>query len=303
MIAYDFSDESTRTRTGFYNLLSPAGRAHLAALLTKEKEILDNFVLSYETPELRRLEAKARRSTLTPEEQSLLQKSPKKFKGALKSGGLIEDEKSIKVISNYLECLDIINTDLEFLSNFDDDASKPNTEIILGKQMSYWNLHPNQFTVSVYKSIFQAPEYTKQELAKIFNMKIGADKHRTQPLVFDGKDEVETLLVNFRGTPSEHETVKEKLLNLTVLADAPPREYKANVIRALNILFERDDEFDFDVYKNVKNYLPQYHNKKAKYFIYLLSQFNQVQVVPVSSRIDITSIHALYRKADELCFS
>lgn len=303
MIAYDLSEESQRVRTNYYNLLSPAGRAHLAALLTKEKEILENFVLSHKTPELRKLEAKSRKSELTPEEVKLLKKSPKVFKGVLASGGMIENEKAIKVINEYLDCIDIIEDDLKILNSFNSEEVKENSEIVLGKQMSYWNLHPNQFSVSVYSSLFDSPEYTRQELLKLFNMKLGAEMVVQPPKVFKGKKEVEPLLNNYIGSALEKQVLVDKLVALRVVGDTPHSEYQNNLVRLINTLIAKDLEFDYSVYKDVNQVLPQYHNKKTRYFIYLLSQFNHTQSMPVSSRIDFTTLHAFYRKADELCYS
>lgn len=303
MIAYDLSNESQRMRFNYYNLLSPAGRAHLALLLQKEKEILEGFVLSYETPQLRRLEAKAKREELTADEQKLLKKGSKSFKGVLANGGLLENESSIKVINDYLDCIDIIEDDLKMLGSFVGNEGQENSEVVLGKQMSYWNLHPNQFAVSVYDSMFDSPEYTRQELHKLFNMKVGSIAISKPPKVFASKKEVEQILNNYVGTDAEKQTLTDKLLGLFVVGDVASTEYKNSVVRLINLLIEKDAEFDYEIYKDLKTHLPQYHNKKTKYIIYLLSQYNHTESVPVSSRIEFTTLQAFYRKADELCSS
>lgn len=303
MIAYDFSSESQRVRMNYYNLLSPAGRAHLALLLQKEKDILESFVLSYETSQLRRLEAKGKKEELTSDEKKLLKNGKKSFKGVLASGGLIENESSLKAVNEYLDCLDIIEDDLKVLESFAGLEGQQNSEVVLGKQMSYWNLHPNQFSVSVYDTLFDSPEYTKQELYKLFNMKIGAISVSKPVKVFSKRKEVEQLLNNYVGTDTEKVSMVDKLLNLYVVGDITPAEYKNSVVRLINLLIEKDSEFDYSVYKDLKSHLPQYHNKKTKYFIYMLAQYNHTESVAVSSRIEFTTLQAFYRKADELCSS
>lgn len=303
MIAYDFSSESQRVRMNYYNLLSPAGRAHLALLLQKEKDILESFILSYETSQLRRLEAKAKKEELTDDEKKLLKKGKKSFKGVLATGGLIENESSLKVVNEYLDCLDIIEDDLKVLESFAGLEGQQNSEVVLGKQMSYWNLHPNQFSVSVYESLFDSPEYTKQELYKLFNMKVGSIAVSQPAKVFGNKKEVEQLLNNYVGSETEKASVTDKLLNLYVVGDVATVEYKNTIVRLINLLIEKDAEFDYLVYKDLKPHLPQYHNKKTKYFIYMLAQYNHTESVAVSSRIDFTTLQAFYRKADELCSS
>jgi len=303
MIAYDFSGDSQRVRSNYYNLLSPAGKAHLTALLEKEKEIAKNFVLVYETAELRKLAAKASRGQVTPEEQTLLDKSPKTFKGKLTAGPLLENEKAIQVVRDYLDCLDIVDADLEFLVGSYSDESSINSEIVLGKPISYWNLHPDRLPVDIYKSIFNAPEYTKGEIEKLFNLKMGINKDLQDVKIFEKKSEAEEVLLNYAGTPMEKRILVDKLMDLQAVTDVTRAEYKIRLVNLINTLLKRDAEFDFEVYQELKDVLPQYHNKKTKYFIYMLSQFNYSQTIPVSSRIDEISLYAFYRKADELCYS
>ena len=305
MIVYDLSNQPQRVRLSYYNLLSPAGKAHLAQLMQEEKEVLENFVLSYETPQLRKLEARAKRdlSSLTDEERVMLDKGKKSFKGLLSNGTIIEDEKSISVISEYIDCLDILETDLQALGSFAGETGQQNSEIILGKQMSYWNLHPDQFSISVYQSLFDSPEYTRQELERLFNMKLGMESLSKPPKVFKNRKEVEPLLFNYVGSEKDKQILTDKLANLHVVGETGLTEYRTAVTNIINLLLERDAEFDFSVYEKIKEYLPQYHNQKTRYFIYLLSQFNYTQIMPVSTRIDFITLQAFYRKADELCSS
>ncbi|MFF2798203.1 hypothetical protein [Lysinibacillus xylanilyticus] len=303
MIAYDFSEESQRVRLGFYNLLSPAGKAHLAELLREEQQVLNSFVLSYASPELRKLEAKGRKNELTEDEEKLLLKSPKSFKGLLRDGGMVENKRAVEIVNDYIDCLDIIDDDLKILANFAGEEGQQNSEIILGKQMSYWNLHPNQFPVAVYESLFESPEYTRQELRKMFNIKIGAEGLTQPPKVFKSKREIEPLLNNFIGTDLEKQTLTEKLFSLRVVGDASVSEYQNSLIKLIDILIARDAEFEFEVYEELEGVLPQYHCKKTKLFIYLLAQYNYTQSMSVSSRIKFDDLHAFYRKADELCSS
>lgn len=301
MIAYDFSGESQRLRLSFYNLLAPSGRAHLGLLMQKEKELLSQFVLSYETPEMRRLAAKQKRGQVSPEETILLSKAEKSFKGLLESGALIENKKAIAVVSEYLDCEDIIEEDLDTLIGFAEAVGQQNTEIIMGKQMSYWNLHPDQFSISVFQSIYAYPEYTKQELMKLFNMKLNLDAEKLPDKVFANRDEAELLLNSYLGTKEEKRVLVDKLLSLHVVGEVSPKEYKATLTKLINTLLERDSEFDYEVYQALKDYLPQYHNKKTKYFIFMLAQYNTTISSSVSSRIDTLTLHAFYRKAEELC--
>lgn len=301
MIAYDFSNDSQRVRSGYYNLLSPAGKAHLASLLRKEREVAKNFVFMYETKELRMLAQKASRGPVTPEEQQLLDNSPKSFKGKLASGYLLENKKAIEVIEAYLNCLDIVDSDSEFLVGSSSDVSSSNTEIILGNPVSYWNLHPSRLPVDIFRSLFTSPEYTRGEIEKLINLKLGVNADLNETKIFHKTADAEAILLDYHGTPMEKKILVDKLMELQVIGDVSPAEYRDRLAKIVDTLLKRDAEFDIDVYNDVKDVLPQYHNKKTKYFIYMLSQFNYSQKVPISSRIDIVSLYAFYRKAEELC--
>lgn len=301
MIAYDFSTISRPLRRGFYELFSSAGKAHIASLLEQELEVAKNFTLTYETAELRKLDVKAKRGQATPEEQLKLSKANKVFKGQLANGYLIENEKAIKVINDYLDCMDIVEEDLNYLGGSGSADVSDNSEIILGKSLSFYNLHPDLLITDIYDSLFEAPKYTADQILRLAHLKagFGSDKESTQ--VFKNRAEAEDFLIDVPGSPQEREILISKLADLQIVSDINAVDFQNRLRNIIKTLLKVDAEFNIEVYEIVKDVLPQYHNKKTKYFIYMLSQFNYSQSVPVSSRIKLMDLYAFYRKAEELC--
>lgn len=301
MIGYDFSRVSARRRTQIYNLFSPTGRAHLAHLLRRELDNLNRFVMSYETPELRRLEAKGKRVELTLEEEELLARGAKSFKGLLDNGDVIEDEKALQVIGDYMLAQGVIESDYRTLETFIQLEGQQNSEIILGRQLSYWNLHPNQFPASVYEVIFDAPDYVKQEILKIQKIKQGRNKKVVSAKVFSDRGDAVELLRPLKCSEDEKQLLAEKLMGLNVVGEMSYDQYRETLVAAVNATIEKDNEFDYQSYKLLKSVIPNYHNQKTKYLIYMLAQYNQTGATEVNSRLDFDTLLAFYRKADELC--
>ena len=301
MIAYDFSTASKVKRNGYYDLFSRAGKAHIATLLQKEKEFAENFNLTYATPALRKLDAKAKKGKATEEELKELKKAEKTFQGQLSNGYLIKNEKAIKVINDYLSCLDIVETDLNTLGVDEFHDVSDNSEIILGKPLTFYNLHPDQLIKDMYANIFQSPEYTLGQIEKLAKLKVNMGATMEGERVFTSRDQAEALLLNYPGTREERGALVNKLMDLRIVSNINATNFQSRLKEIIDLLMKVDAEFDLEVYEEIKNYLPQYHNKKTKYFIYMLSQFNYSQAVPVTSRITLIDLYAFYRKAVELC--
>ena len=303
MIAYDFSSESARVRTGFYNMLSPLGKAHLAQLLREEKKLLSRFKLSYDTPEARKVAFKESKGMeLTKEEITLLNNSPKSFLGEVADGDKVTNEKAVSVISNYVDCIDIIDADIKTLGTFEDSKYTANADVILGKPLTYWNLHPNTLPTTIYETIFDSPQYVKNEIEKLVELKTASSLNQQPQRLIATQNAAREMLVHYQGSKGEKDLLAEKLYSLRVVGEASPVEFLNNLNKIINILIDKDNEFDESIYYSVKDLLPQYHNQKLKYFIYLLAQYNSSATVPVNARIDFNILHAFYRKAEELCY-
>lgn len=303
MIALELANFSFITRPNFYSLFSPSGKAYLNALLVEEKENAKQFVLTYDTPELRKLAAKARRSTLTPDEELTLEQGKKSFRGNLASGGMIEDEEAVEVVRNYLEVLDTVSSEIDYLSKFRITSdTTTNSEVVFEREISFWNLHPQVFGEQVYSSLFSSPEYTRRELERLFNLKKKALLKQETSKVFTDLKQVEVFLLQFQLPSSDRKILADKLVNLEVLGELTPNDFKAHLSSAINIFKESDDKFNLPVYEKVAKYLPQYHNQKVKWLIYTLAQYNFVETMSITNRITLDQIYAFYRKADELCY-
>lgn len=303
MIAFELANFSFITRPNFYSLFSPSGKAYLNALLVEEKENAKQFVLTYDTRELRKLAAKAKRSSLTPEEEAALKKGKKSFQGNLASGGMIEDPEAIEVVRSYLDVLDTVDQEVDYLSKFKITSSTTtNSEVVFEREITFWNLHPQVFGEQVYSSLFSSPEYTRRELERLFNLKKKALLKQETAKVFNDAKQVELFLLQFQLPASERKILADKLVNLKVLGELTSNEFKTHLTSALNIFKESDDKFKLNVYEKVSKYLPQYHNQKVKWLIYTLAQYNFVEAMSITNRITLDQIYAFYRKADELCY-
>lgn len=300
MISYEMGKVSQKARLGFYNLLSPEGKKYLAELYESELQILNNFQMSYSTPDLRRLERKVEKGTADESEIKILKKNKKSFQGVLNSGGVIKDEDAIKVISDYLEAKEIIEVDLKHLKGSDTEDVKDNAQVILGRPIAYWNLHPNLFTPAMFRELYQSPEYVRDEINKMIILKATNGEVVEQRKVFDNIKEIQEVLRDVK-TEEYFEALVVKLAHLNYLEDSSSNTFKTNLLNLINLLIEEDRNFDFKVYQKVKQYLPQYHNQKLRYMITLICQHNHVGTTEVSHRIEFLDLYAMYRKADELC--
>lgn len=300
MFSKELVKVSARNRVKFYELFG-TNKKVVAELFKGEQEVAENFELNYATPELRKIAAKAKRTGDT-EVLNSLPKDSLKFTGRFKNGDVIDDKESIDIVNEYLSSMKIINQDMHQLIGVEGESSGSGSNIILGREIHYWNLHPNSIHEVVYESLFSQPHYVVSELEKLAQIKIQGSIGKEVIKVFQKESEIIPTLDHLKATQEDINKIKFKLMNLIHIGNLDLVDYKSNLLKALEMFIESDNEFKLDVYKKIGNYLPQYNNQKTKYFVTLLSQYNTNNSgIILDARIDFNIIYAYYRKAVELC--
>lgn len=302
MIALELARMSFISRPNFFSLFSPTGKAYLSSLLEAELEVANKFNLSFDTPELRKLEAKSKRSELTEEEQTMLNKGKKGFHGALAAGGVIPNKEVVAVINKQLSAQELAKSEIKYLSSFKTSTgTQASGEVIFEKEISYWNLHPQTFGGKVYEVLFDSPEYARRELQRLFELKRNQILKIEPDRIFADDQDIQFFMVKNLIPVEDRVLLLPKFRSLMTLGELDNNKYKEYLSNAIKVFRESDQEFNMDLYPEVSRYLPNYHNKKVRWLIYAIAQYNSVESVSVSNRISLQQIYAFYRKADELC--
>lgn len=300
MFAKELKTMSSRNRVKFYELFGD-NKNVIADLLKGELEVAETFERNYSTPELRKIAAKAKRAGDT-ETLDSLPKDSMKFTGRLTTGDVIEDQKAIDTINSYLESTSIISQDLPTLvAKSDGTTNSGSTAIILGRELHYWNLHPNSLDEAIYGYLFRQPQYVVSEIEKLVMIKLNTSKEVVEEKVFTDERELTHLLYKLEATEEELEVLRHKLMKVTYTGILPKDEFKATLEKALVMFMESDNSFDLEIYKNIRGSLPQYNNQKTKYFVTLLNQYSVSTSTELNRLINFRSLYAYYRKAVELC--
>lgn len=304
MIINELAKDSARTRNTYYSLFNPEGKAYIRALLQQERALLNAFELNYDTPELRKMDYLAKNGKATEEQLAQLEKAKKKFVGRTPRG-MIQDPKTIRIVSGYINNLKAINEDLKSLGDGGAVTDVASDEVILGKPMTYWNLHPAQLYETIYDYLFSTSglEYLQNELIKLFGLKAKEGQEIETTPIYDPEvddNHLEGILLRYTGSAEDKDKIKGKLYSLNTVGKLTVSEYRAILEKLLNRTLDEDLKFEYDQYKELKEILPQYNKMKTNYMVTLLTQFNQPAEVKVNNSITFEIIMAFMRKVDEL---
>lgn len=301
MIINELRNNAQRTRNKIYSLFNRQGKAFIRNLLIGEKEVLESFELSYPSAELRRIAHKEKRGTATPEELEKLASAPKKFEGKTPTG-LVTNPAAIRVINSYINNLPLISEDLKSLGDKGVSQEINSDNVILGRDVTYWNLHPDRFNIAVFDLMFKKSSraYVKEELIKMFKLKVQEIEKKESVFVFDDRAEAQALLLNYPFQGTNKEASIDKLMQLKTINGLTRIEYKDYLKTLLDGCIEEDVKFKMEVYNEIKDLLPQYDCRKTEYMIGLLVQYNLDDATRVNSKIDLMTLLAFYRKVEDL---
>lgn len=274
---------------------TPEGRISVANWLLCEREQLSNFVLNYETPELRRISKKESLGKASEEELSLLKMNKKVFTGHLLNGEQIRNPKSIAIINkniNYVKTYsDMIDTLLAETTN----NSVVDT-LILGERLTNINLSPRKFISIAYSNMFELPQWVLEGIQTLLELKM---TNSTQSL-FPNSDAFISLLSANGILDNDNREYVEDLCKVTVSDAINIEHIQQAIITILSSAKKLDNEFDIEIYEDIHPWFPQYHGVNVNWTLNFLSSYIGSYKPYVSPSIDLEMLAVLYRKAVEL---
>jgi hypothetical protein len=232
--------------------------------MKSEQEALLKFKLDYTDRFLNHIEKKMKRGLASEDELAKLNNAEKTFNGYLANGTKLQNKDSIEVVKKYLRLQKnpIFDSLRELLYK---KASQTNSKetIILGTKIFNLNAYPHLYTDLVYGQVDVDPIGVKLELEKILHLKLQQDKVR----VFkSGREAAEFLKpYGYMYNPI--------LADLNVNSEESVLRIKEIIIECMVQAKRIDNNFDWEVYEEVKNYLPMYHNVNKDLILWLISSF------------------------------
>lgn len=284
-----------RLREVLVTSLIPEGIIQLTNLLMEEQEQMKKFALDYPTASLRRLAAKQIKSKTTPAEDAELESAIKIFVGNLMNGDHLANPKSLELVNSIRVVVSKLNS---FVYNLAQATHCGNSAdiMILGERLTAINLNPRGFTQLVYDNYFTQPQWVFEQIRWLIEIRQTSE----MILVFKDTKVLEEELIKVGIDEVRIEEIVNLMSELKVDSTKDITQIGQAVRRLLIASIDLDNTFNVEVYKEVKNYLPQYHKVNLDWSLWFLTSYIGSYKPYVSAAISDEVLLALYRKGVEL---
>lgn len=284
-----------RLREVLVTSLIPEGIIQLTNLLMEEQEQMKKFALDYPTASLRRLAAKQIKSKTTPAEYAELESAIKIFVGNLMNGDHLANPKSLELVNSIRVVVSKLNS---FVYNLAQATHCGNSAdiMILGERLTAINLNPRGFTQLVYDNYFTQPQWVFEQIRWLIEIRQTSE----MILVFKDTKVLEEELIKVGIDEVRIEEIVNLMSELKVDSTKDITQIGQAVRRLLIASIDLDNTFNVEVYKEVKNYLPQYHKVNLDWSLWFLTSYIGSYKPYVSAAISDEVLLALYRKGVEL---
>lgn len=284
-----------RLREVLVTSLIPEGIIQLTNLLMEEQEQMKKFALDYPTASLRRLAAKQIKSKTTPAEDAELESAIKIFVGNLMNGDHLANPKSLELVNSIRVVVSKLNS---FVYNLAQATHCGNSAdiMILGERLTAINLNPRGFTQLVYDNYFTQPQWVFEQIRWLIEIRQTSE----MILVFKDTKVLEEELIKVEIDEVRIEEIVNLMSELKVDSTKDITQIGQAVRRLLIASIDLDNTFNVEVYKEVKNYLPQYHKVNLDWSLWFLTSYIGSYKPYVSAAISDEVLLALYRKGVEL---